>query len=47
MVVLYVLGALAILGVFMLLRSRGSDIQEMPLPPPRRPPPGGSDDPRR
>jgi hypothetical protein len=39
MVSVYVVGVLLILGVFWLMRSKGSDITEMPRPSDPRPPP--------
>jgi hypothetical protein len=46
MVTLYIVGVFLILGVFWLLRSRGSDVSEMPRPSSPKPaPPKDEDEP--
>lgn len=44
MVTLYVIGVFLILGVFWLLRSRGSDVSEMPRPSAPKPEPPKDED---
>lgn len=44
MVILYVFGVLALLALFWLLRSRGSDVDEMPKPSAPKPPAPNDDD---
>lgn len=39
MVTVYVVAVLAVLGILWLLRSRGSDVEEMPRPSAPKPPP--------
>ena len=43
MVTFYIVAVLAVLGVFWLLRSRGSDVEEMPRPSVPKPPPKDED----
>ncbi|NUO49260.1 MAG: hypothetical protein HOV80_10430 [Polyangiaceae bacterium] len=44
MVTVYVVAVLAVLGILWLLRSRGSDVEEMPRPSSPKPPPREEDD---
>ena len=44
MVTFYVVAVLAVLAIFWLLRSRGSDVDEMPRPSAPKPPPRDEED---